>query len=155
MSWISDIPLMTLDGINCKSVILHLSQLYCVLWWYERDYKGISEFFKTWFLINRRWYWLTSDLALNINKICWTIWYPHGTYNFLTLCPKMWRNCHLQGRPSRECQRALAPLVFWSGSLKKSKKVSKISKSKSRCSKWHQLFLPSLGANELALLIYA
>ena len=60
-----------------------------------------------------------------------------------------------QGHPSRECQRALAPLVFWSRSLKKAKKVSKISKSKSRCSKWHQLFLPSLGANELALLIYA
>ena len=50
-----------------------------------------------------------------------------------------------QGRPSRECQRALAPLVFWSRSLKKSRKVSK---SKSRSSKRHQLFLPSLGATD-------
>ena len=50
-----------------------------------------------------------------------------------------------QGRPSRECQRALAPLVFWSRCLKKSQKVSK---SKSRSKKWHQLFLPSLGADD-------
>ena len=49
-----------------------------------------------------------------------------------------------QERPSRECQRALAPLVFWSRSLKKSQKVSK---SKSRSLEWHQLFLPSFGAN--------
>ena len=42
-----------------------------------------------------------------------------------------------QGRPSRECQRALAPLVFWSRSLKKSRKVSR---SKSRSSKWHHSF---------------
>ena len=39
---------------------------------------------------------------------------------------------------------AMAPLVFWSGSLKKSRKVSK---SKSRSLEWHQLFLPSFGAN--------
>ena len=40
---------------------------------------------------------------------------------------------------------AMAPLVFWSQSLKKSRKVSK---SKSRSLEWHQLFLPSFGANE-------
>ena len=40
---------------------------------------------------------------------------------------------------------AMAPLVFWSRSLKKSRKVSK---SKSRSLEWHQLFLPSFGANE-------
>ena len=39
---------------------------------------------------------------------------------------------------------AMAPLVFWSRSLKKSQKVSK---SKSRSLEWHQLFLPSFGAN--------
>ena len=39
---------------------------------------------------------------------------------------------------------AMAPLVFWSRSLKKSRKVSK---SKSRSLEWHQLFLPSFGAN--------
>ena len=38
----------------------------------------------------------------------------------------------------------MAPLIFWSGSLKKSRKVSK---SKSRSLEWHQLFLPSFGAN--------
>ena len=40
---------------------------------------------------------------------------------------------------------AMAPLVFWSRSFKKSQKVSK---SKSRSLEWHQLFLPSFGANE-------
>ena len=40
---------------------------------------------------------------------------------------------------------AMAPLVFWSRSIKKSRKVSK---SKSRSLEWHQLFLPSFGANE-------
>ena len=40
---------------------------------------------------------------------------------------------------------AMAPLVFWSRSLKKSQKVLK---SKSRSLKWHQLVLPSLGAND-------
>ena len=40
---------------------------------------------------------------------------------------------------------AMAPLVFWSRGIKKSRKVSK---SKSRNSKWHQLFLPSLGATD-------
>ena len=40
---------------------------------------------------------------------------------------------------------AMAPLVFWSRSLKKSRKVSK---SKSRSLEWHQLFLPSFGADE-------
>ena len=50
-----------------------------------------------------------------------------------------------QGRPSRECQRALAPLVFWSRSIKKSRKVLK---SKSRSFEWHQLFLPSFGTND-------
>ena len=39
---------------------------------------------------------------------------------------------------------AMAPLVFWSRSIKKSRKVSK---SKSRSLEWHQLFLPSFGAN--------
>ena len=39
---------------------------------------------------------------------------------------------------------AMAPLVFWSRSLEKSQKVSK---SKSRSLEWHQLFLPSFGAN--------
>ena len=39
---------------------------------------------------------------------------------------------------------AMAPLVFWSRSQKKSRKVSK---SKSRGLEWHQLFLPSFGAN--------
>ena len=39
---------------------------------------------------------------------------------------------------------AMAPLVFWSRSIKKSRKVSK---SKSRGLEWHQLFLPSFGAN--------
>ena len=40
---------------------------------------------------------------------------------------------------------AMAPLVFWSRSQKKSRKVSK---SKSRGLEWHQLFLPSFGAND-------
>ena len=40
---------------------------------------------------------------------------------------------------------AMAPLVFWSRSLKKSRKVSK---SKSHSLEWHQLFLPSFGADE-------
>ena len=39
---------------------------------------------------------------------------------------------------------AMAPLVFWSRSLKKSRKVLK---SKSRSLEWHQLFLPSFGAD--------
>ena len=39
---------------------------------------------------------------------------------------------------------AMAPLVFSSQSLKKSRKVSKW---KSRSLEWHQLFLPSFGAN--------
>ena len=39
---------------------------------------------------------------------------------------------------------AMAPLVFWSRSIKKSRKVSK---SKSRSLEWHQLFLPLFGAN--------
>ena len=39
---------------------------------------------------------------------------------------------------------AMAPLGFWSRSLKKSRKVSK---SKSCSLEWHQLFLPSFGAN--------
>ena len=39
----------------------------------------------------------------------------------------------------------MAPLIFWSRSLKKSRKVSK---SKSCSLEWHQLFLPSFGANE-------
>ena len=52
---------------------------------------------------------------------------------------------YYQGRPFRECQHALAPLVFWSRSLKKSRKVSK---SKSCSLEWHQLFLPSFGAND-------
>ena len=40
---------------------------------------------------------------------------------------------------------AMAPLVFWSRSLKKSQKVSK---SKSHSLEWHQLFLPLFGAND-------
>ena len=40
---------------------------------------------------------------------------------------------------------AMAPLVFWSRSLKKSRKVSK---SKSCSLEWHQFFLPLFGANE-------
>ena len=52
---------------------------------------------------------------------------------------------NIQGRPSKECQRALAPLVFWSRSLKIFRKVLK---SKSRSKKWHQLFVPSLGADD-------
>ena len=43
---------------------------------------------------------------------------------------------------------AMAPLVFWSGSLKKSRKVSK---SKYRSSKWHQLILLSLGATDYSI----
>ena len=39
---------------------------------------------------------------------------------------------------------AMASLVFWSQSIKKSQKVSK---SKSHSLEWHQLFLPSFGAN--------
>ena len=39
---------------------------------------------------------------------------------------------------------AMAPLVFWSRSLKKSRKVSK---SKSHSLEWHQLFLTSFGAD--------
>ena len=39
----------------------------------------------------------------------------------------------------------MAPLVFWSRSIKKSWKVSK---SKSRSLEWHQLFLPLFGAND-------
>ena len=39
---------------------------------------------------------------------------------------------------------AIAPLVFWSRSIKKSRKVLK---SKSRSFEWHQLFLPSFGTN--------
>ena len=45
---------------------------------------------------------------------------------------------------------AMAPLVFWSRSIKKSRKVSK---SKSRSLEWHQLFLPSFGANENTIKI--
>ena len=45
---------------------------------------------------------------------------------------------------------AMAPLVFWSRSIKKSRKVSK---SKSRSFEWHQLFLPSFGANENSILL--
>ena len=40
---------------------------------------------------------------------------------------------------------AMAPLVFWSRGLKKSRKVSK---SKSHTLEWHQLFLPSFGTND-------
>ena len=54
------------------------------------------------------------------------------------------RICYEQGRPSRQCQSALALLDFWSRSLKKSRKVSK---SKSRSLEVHQLFQSSLGAN--------
>ena len=45
---------------------------------------------------------------------------------------------------------AMAPLVFWSRSLKKSQKVSK---SKSRSLEWHQLFLPSFGADEYTYIV--
>ena len=59
---------------------------------------------------------------------------------------KSWWSSYMycQGRPSRQCQRALALLDFWSRSLKKSRKDSK---SKSHSLEVHQLFLPSLGAN--------
>ena len=43
---------------------------------------------------------------------------------------------------------AMAPLVFWSQSLKKSRKVSK---SKSCSLEWRQLFLPSFGANAFCI----
>ena len=46
---------------------------------------------------------------------------------------------------------ALAPLVFWSRSIKKSRKVSK---SKSRGLEWHQLFLPSLGATDYSVNVH-
>ena len=46
---------------------------------------------------------------------------------------------------------AMAPLVVWSGSLKKSRKVSK---SKSHSFEVHQLFLPLLGANEYIQVQY-
>ena len=45
---------------------------------------------------------------------------------------------------------AMAPLVFWSRSLKKSQKVSK---SKSCSLEWHQLFLPSFGGNAYACIL--
>ena len=45
----------------------------------------------------------------------------------------------------------MAPLVFWSRSLKKSRKVSK---SKSRSLEWHQLFLTLFSANAYVALFH-
>ena len=57
----------------------------------------------------------------------------------------LFSSCHIDnGAELGGATGAIAPLVFWSQSQKKSRKVSK---SKSRSPKWHQLFLPSFGAN--------
>ena len=54
-------------------------------------------------------------------------------------------NSMLNGAELGGATGAMAPLVFL---VSKSKKVSKVSKSKSRSLEWHQLFLPSFGAND-------
>ena len=51
---------------------------------------------------------------------------------------------NINGGKLGEATGAMARLVFWSRGLKKSRKVLK---SKSRSLEWHQLFLPSFGAD--------
>ena len=59
---------------------------------------------------------------------------------------------HFQWRRTRWCHWCHGTTCFWSRSIKKSRKVSK---SKSRSLEWHQLFLPSFGANDdLRCIIY-